>query len=237
MLKRALPALLLAVVLFSCNFSPPTMRVLNTVGGARIVSFAQTPLTQATTSVSLNQGVNWQAGQLAIAAIISYNGTNPSITAPRGWRLIRDDTSLTTRQSLYWHIIQACDPTTQAWTFSEPVDTQGVVLVLDKFDSAKPIDASSGNTGGGQVLTGTPMTTRSDGDLILFFYATDFVGTAPGHDIPHDLGMIVDLDREPHEYWVLAAYQSGSGKTGAATCNAAQVFRWVAAQVAVRRAT
>ncbi|HUO05309.1 MAG TPA: hypothetical protein VMU16_08945 [Candidatus Binataceae bacterium] len=202
-----------------------------------MVTFAQTPLARSAPTLSLNQGSNWKAGNLAIAAIVTYNGSGPSITAPRGWTLIRDDISPTTRQTLYWHVVEPCDPISEVWSFSEPVDSQAVVLLLDKYAAVKAIDASSGNSGGGQILTANSLTTRNDGDLILAFYATDFVGTSPGHDIPPNMTKIVDLEAAPHEYWVVAAYQSGRGRTVDLTCNAAQVFRWVAAQVAIKRAT
>ena len=73
-----------AVFVVACN-SGPSQTADNTVGGANVVSTAQTPMATATTSLSLDWGKKAQAGQVAIADVISYGGPKTTITAPAGW--------------------------------------------------------------------------------------------------------------------------------------------------------
>src|ERR1700674_5663261 len=91
----------------ACN-SSPSQTIDNTVGGANVVSSAKAPLQKATTSLTLDWGPK-ASGQVAIADVLSYGGAKPAITPPAGWQLIRDDSTKTTRQSLYWHAIQPSD--------------------------------------------------------------------------------------------------------------------------------
>ena len=104
MIKRALMGAA-AFLVVACNSGSPPGSADNTVGGANVVSSTQTQLTTETTSLSLDWGKKAQAGQVAIADVITYGGPKVTITAPDGWQMIRDDSTATTRQSLYWHTI------------------------------------------------------------------------------------------------------------------------------------
>lgn len=203
----------------------------STVGGRSIDAFSQ-GLTRRMTSLELGWSSSGSPGRLAIADVVTYGGNKPVITAPSGWTLLRDDSSPTTRQSLYWHVIEANDPSTQTWTFSEAVDAQGAILVLDNGVSTDPIDANAGSSANvsGQLVAKS-VTTTSDGDLILAFYATNFAGP---HEGPRDMKAIVDESRTPNTYWILATRQSQKGKTQDAICRTPQLFNWAAAQVAVK---
>lgn len=223
--KYALPPVM-AVFLAACNSSPPVPSVF---------SFAQTPLTKRTTRLALDWSSLGEPGRFVIADVLSYSGAEPKMGAPEGWTLIRDDASQSTRQSLYLHVIRANERSVQTWTFSQPVDTQGVILFLDDVATVDPVDATSGNTGSGSSLLAKSVKTTTGGDLILAFYATDFVGTRPDHDAPEDMSAIVDQIEWPHAYWILGTHPSRKGDTGDAPCTSAQVFTWVAAQVAIKR--
>src|SRR5271167_786854 len=169
------PTLMVAAAVFivACNSAPPGS-AQNTVGGANVVATAQVPMAKATTSLSLDWGKKGQPGQVAIADVLTYGGSGPSITAPAGWQLIRNNSTPTTRQSLYWHALEANDPGTATWTFSEPVDAQGALVLLENVASSAPVDMSSVKTGTGGTVHSDSMTTTADGDLILIFKATDF---------------------------------------------------------------
>jgi len=225
----ALPAFLL----FACNYSPPQSNE-NTVGGASVSSFAQTPLAKATTRLSLDVS-KAEPGQFAIADVISYSGAKPKITAPTGWVLLRDDSSPTTRQSLYWHSIKANEPN-PVWTFSEAVDARGAVLLLDNVAATDPVDASSGTAGNSGVVAKSVTTTRG-GDFILAFYATDFFGVGLGPKCPNDVSSIIDQETQSHEYWIVGSYQNRKGETEDIACPSAQLYNAVAAQVAIARGT
>ncbi len=168
MLRHNLIAIAAVFVVIACN-SVPVQTAENTVGGANVVSSAQAPMATATTSLTLDWGPKGQAGQVAIADVISYGGKKPTITAPAGWQMIRDDSTPTTRQSLYWHAIQGNDSSTATWTFSDPVDVQGAILLLDNVASAAPVDVSSGNSDNSGTLNAKSVVTTGDGDLILTF--------------------------------------------------------------------
>lgn len=235
-----------AVFLVTYNSSPSSGSAENPVGAASVVSSAEAPMTKGTTSLSLDWGPNGQTGQLAIADVLSYGGPQPTITAPDGWQLIRDDYTQTTRQSLYWHAIQADDSGTASWTFSEPVDAQGAILLVDNVGSDSPVDMTSGNTGGeaGGLLTAKSVATTSDGDLILAFNATDFGAYRPtvckkcdglNPELPPNASVIINHESTALEYWILANYQSQMGDTEDQVSGAPQFFNWVAAQVAIRQ--
>ncbi len=243
MIKRAL-MVAAAVFVFACN-SGPAQTPENTVGGANVVSSAETPATKGATSLSLNWGSKAQAGQVAIAVVLTYGGPKPTIAAPAGWQMIREDSTPTTRQSLYWHAVKANEPSTATWTFSEPVDTQGAMLLLDNAATTAPVDMTSGNTGtGGIELTAKPVATTTDGDLILAFNATDFgayryatCGKCDGlnPELPTDVGVVINHQSTALEYWILTNYQKQMGETEPQASKAAQFFNWVAAQVAIKR--
>jgi hypothetical protein len=242
MIRYALVAVA-AVFVVACN-SSPSQTPENTVGGANVASSAQAPMAKATTSLSLDWGKKGQAGQVAIADVLSYGGAKPTITAPAGWQMIRDDSTLTTRQSLYWHAIQANDAGTAAWAFSGPVDAQGAIVLLDNVASAAPVDMTSGNTGTGGTVTAKSIATTSDGDLILAFNATDFGayrhtactkcdGLNP--TLPPNVSVVLNHESTALEYWILANYQNQMGDTEPQASAAPQFFNWVAAQVAIKR--
>ncbi len=231
MIRYALLAVA-TVFITACN-SSPSQTAENTVGGANVVSSAQAPMARATTSLSIDWGSKGQAGQVAVADVLSYGGSKPTINPPAGWQLIRDDSTKTTRQSLYWHAIRANDTSTATWTFSEPVNAQGAVVLLDNVASVAPVDASSGNTSS-PGLTAKSVTTTTDGDLILAFYATDFGGGGLNPQMPTNMSSILDMESAPREYWILGTYQSHNGETQDAACASGQSFSWVAAQVAIK---
>src|SRR5215470_3401352 len=101
MIKRVLILVSVAMLAVACNSGTPGSAT-NTVGGADIVSSAKAPMSRATTSLSLDWGKNAKAGQVAIADVLTYGGPKVTITPPTGWQPIRDDSTSTTRQSLYW---------------------------------------------------------------------------------------------------------------------------------------
>ncbi len=238
MIKRVL-MLAAVVLLVGCN-PGPSQTADNAVGGATIVSNVQTPLTKGATNLSLDLGKKVQPGQVVIADVITYGGSKVTITPPTGWQLIRNDSTDTTRQSLYWHAFQANDANTATWTFSQPVDAQGATIVLDNVAAASPVDMSGGNTGTGGTVTAKSIVTTGDGDLILSFYATDFAhpGLLGGFtQPPPNTKTVVNQQDAPLEYWILASYQTQNAATDEQVCSASQIFNWVATQVAIKRGT
>lgn len=253
-MRRFLPAVL-TVFIAACNSSPAPEGHLATFGGASVISLA-TPVTKKTRSLELGWLMVGVPGQFAIADLLTYGGANLTISAPPGWTLVRQDTNPSIpnpvipplKQSIYWHIIQPNEPGTQTWSFSERVSAQGSIILLDNISPAAPVDASSGNPGlGNDNPMANSVTTTSDGDLVLFFYATDYGGpgltplmpsTPAAVHVPiPGFGRIVDRTLMENEYWVDAAYQASRGKTTNAVSVIVQPSTWIAAQVALRLAS
>lgn len=243
MIRYSLLAVAAAVFVAGCN-SGPSQSAENSVGGANVVSSAKAPFAQATTSVTLNWGAKAKPGQFAIAEVLTYGGSKPKITAPPGWQQISDGSTATTRQSLYGHTVAASDPSTSTWTFSEPVDAQGAIVVLDNVASGWPVDASSHNIGGGGAVVAKSVATTSDGDLILSFNATDFGAYRPhictvcdglNPQLPQDVAVVLNHESTAREYWILANYQTQPAETELQESGTGQIFNWVAAQVAIKR--
>ena len=223
-----------AVLLCGCN-SGPTQTIENTVGGANVVSSTKTAMAPQATSIALDWGKKGLAGQVAIADVVSYGGPKVVITAPADWKLIRDDSTATTRQSIYSHALTASDVSPATWTFSAPVDAQGAILLLDNAAADAPVDMSSGNSGTGGTLTAKSVATTADGDLILGFFATDFHLPGLAASQPADVSALIDQEAKPNEFWILASYQSAQGATEDMVGTAAQLFNWTAAQVAIKK--
>jgi hypothetical protein len=200
-----------------------------------VFSFVKAPLTKATTTLSIDWSILGQSGRFAISSVTMYRGARLSVIAPVGWTLIRDDSTTTFRQLLYWHFIEANDKTVQIWSFSQPVDAQAIVVLLDGVALKDPIDATSSNHGSGNPLIARSVTTSSDGDLILAIYSTDFVGTAPGHDLPDNMSEIADQVESPDPYWIFERPQNHRGETGDSLCKAGQGFSWIASEMAIKR--
>lgn len=236
MIKRALMGAA-AVFIVACNPGPPPASSTNTVGGADVIASTHSKMATATTSLALDWGKKAQAGQVAIADVMTYGGPKTAITAPDGWKLIRDDSTATTRQSLYWHAIQASDPSTSTWNFSAPVDAQGAIVLLSNVAPGAPVDMSNAKTGSGGSLKSSTMTTTADGDLVLIFKSTDFGNSPLQAQVPGDMSAVVAQEKSPHQYWILATYQGQNGATEETDFEFPQLVNWVAAQVAIKHAT
>lgn len=223
-----------ALFVVACNAGSPERSATNTVGGADVVASTQAPMATKASSLALDWGKKAQAGQVAIADVLTYGGPKTKITAPAGWQLIRDDSTPTTRQSLYWHAIQASDPSSSTWQFSAPVDAQGAIVLLANAAATAPVDMSNVKTGAGGDLKSTSMTTTADGDLVLIFKSTDF-GNAPLHwQPPGDMTMVSAQENAPHQYWIVATWQGQNGPTEETEFSFPQLVNWVAAQVALK---
>ena len=232
-------------ILLACT-SPALDAQRVPLDGARVVAVAQTPMTlddasttqtpmpKEVASITLNAPAQVQPGQLLIADLITLGGGAPTITAPSGWQLIRDDISPTTRQSLYYHFAGSNDATGE-WKFSQPVLAQGAVLTLDNVWATDPVDTTSGMTGPKDQVKAPALTTADDGDLILVFYGTDFAFINPGPTVPDNLIPIVYQQSDPNPYWILADYQSKRGDVAEADSPTPQLYNVAAAQVAIRR--
>ncbi len=225
--------LVMVALLIGCEPSP-TESKLGTIGGASISAMVQTPMLRAAARLAVETNAKPRTGQFMIADILTYGGKATVITAPPTWTLLRDDSTISVRQSLYVHAVGENDSGSAAWTFSRPVDAQAVTLLLDNVSLEAPVDVTNGDTGT-LGLIAKPVTTSSDGDLILVFFATDFQGTGLGAQVPLDMIVIAMQEAKPLQYWVLGTYQSSKGETDTVRCPTGQLYNSIGAQVAIRR--
>lgn len=228
--------LITALVLFlsACHRPlPPDVHIAK-LEGVTITSLAEA-FVKRTRTLTIDWGPMGNSEQVALAQVLSYSGKAPSITAPLDWNLIRDDSSQgTTRQSLYWHRIQSGEPSAQTWSFSQRVDAEGVILLLDGLARISPLDVSSGKDGGGINPIPPSLVTTYDGDLVLAFYASDFGPEGLGVKMPPKMYSVVDQTSAQREYWIVGARQVHQGKVDGASAQTVQLSNWVAALVALR---
>jgi len=222
----------------ACNASPtPDIGVENSVDGAIIDSYwPTTPPVKNAKNITMKWSERAAPGEVAIADLVTYKADKATIFPPTGWALIRDDGGQHVRQTLYWRAVQANDPHEFAWSFSEPVDAQGTIILLADARLDAPVDGSSGNgrgVQGGSDMVAKSVKTTSDGALVLAFYANDFGGA--GFNAPDFMGEIVEDETQLGGYWILGTYQKHKGPTPDAICHGGQGFDSVSAQVAIRR--
>ncbi len=122
-----------------------------------------------------------QAGDAMVAGI-TVSGT-PTVTAPAGWTLVRNDSrSSTLRQVVYVKIAGSSEPASYTWTFSSSAGAAGEISAYIGVDQTTPVDASAGQSSASSTSISVPsVTTTSDGDLLvaLFGIATNATITPP----------------------------------------------------------
>ena len=235
MMTLRILSVVMAVFLSACQSPPAPDLHMGKAAEVNVMSLAQ-PLAKQTKVLSIDWGPLGSPGQLVIAQVLTYSGKEPVITTPAGWTLIRDDSSgPTTRQTLYWHVVQASEPSAQTWTFSQRVDAQGAILLLDPAAHTSSLDISSGQSGSGNQPIAPSLTTTNDGDLILAFYASDFGPGGLSVTMPAKMSTVVDKTLAQKEYWILGGSQTSKGKIENITCDTVQLSNWVAALLAIKR--
>ena len=224
---------MLSLLLAGCDTFPPEGKQ-NTVDGASISSVTQIPMSEGTRTITLDPLRKPVEGQFIIADVLSYGGEKAITTSPPDWKLLRSESAGFVHQSIYSHAIQSNDHGSNVWTFDRVVKAQGTVIVLDNVALDAPVDTTSANVGNPGIAT-KPIVTSSDGDLIIAFFATDFLGTGLGPELPADMIAIADQEAKPFEYWILGTYQALKGETTAVKCPSGQLYNMIAAQIAIRR--
>jgi len=224
---------ILSLLLAGCNTFPPE-GMQNTVAGASISSVTQIPISKRTRTITLEPLRKPVDGQFVIADVLSYSNEKPTTAPPPHWKLLRNESAGLVHQTIYARAIQSNDPGSSVWTFDRIVDAQGTIIVLDNVELDAPIDTTSANMGGPGIATKS-MVTSSDGDLMIDFFATDFLGTGLGPRLPAGMIAIADQESKPFEYWILGTYQALKGDTAPVACPSGQLYNMIAAQIALRR--
>ena len=170
-LRRHIPVLILALVLgATVSGAGPALSALPAGGGAvTTASTGGTTLTVARPSTTAG-------GDVLVASVNARLSSSASISAPAGWRLIRQDScspgyrSLT--QALYYKVAGASEPAGYDWSLSSASSATGAVLDFKNVDRTTPIDAHSGafmpDT---RSSTAPSITTTVPGDVVVGFFA------------------------------------------------------------------
>ncbi|SFK92042.1 fibronectin type III domain-containing protein [Geodermatophilus ruber] len=146
-----------AVPVTTPSDSPPPPQ-----GAVSFVGAASANGTTASTAVAGPAGI--RAGDVLVAAV-STRGA-PTITAPAGWTLVRQDTSGTTmRQALYVKVATDGDGSS-TWTLNRAQATVVQVLAYRGVNTTAPVVASAGALTSTAALV-SPAVTAVDGATVL----------------------------------------------------------------------
>jgi len=178
-----------------------TVAAVDAAGNASVQSAgvpATTPGGQTTSGVTLHGSsfaANLTASSLTIPApagaqpgdvevmAIAARGA-PTLTAPAGWTLVRQDANGTTmRQTIYTHVVGTGEPASYTWTWSTAQAAAGGILAYGGVSTVTPVNVSGGqaNVSATSVTAPSVTTTKAGAQLVGFFgtgAATTF--TAPG---------------------------------------------------------
>lgn len=79
-----------------------------------------------------------------LLAVVSARG-NPTITAPSGWKQVREDRQGTTlKQIVYVKAAGISEPSSYTWTLSRAIGAAGAVMAWSGVDTSAPINAHGG---------------------------------------------------------------------------------------------
>ncbi len=122
-----------------------------------------------TTTLTLDAPSGVEAGDVMLAEV-AVRGT-PRITRPAGWTAIRSDKTSGQKQSIYYKVATATEPTTYAWAFSRAKPAAGGILDYAGVDTSSPIDAVGGQVNTSSTsLTAPSIVTTANADMLGAFF-------------------------------------------------------------------
>ena len=201
----------------------------------RFESFATSLDNQGNTLV-IGKPAGTQAGDLLIACIGFEKGSQPSITAPSGWTLIRRVNSGTNNGGACYHkIATASEPASYSWQFTAGPKRAGGIARYSGASATAPIHVSAGAASSSQSdqHTAPSVTTTLDNARVIVYYTskkscayTPAAGTEERWDVPNTAGglpsnMLADFE------------QAGAGATGAKTATCTEPEVWQAITIAI----
>lgn len=133
--------------------------------------------TEATLTVPVPET---EAGDLLLASI-DVRG-QPTITAPVGWQLVREDLNGTAmRKGTYWRIATGSEPASYTWRFSAKPPAVGIMLAYSGVSTTAPIEASSGRLSTGATVSAPSVQTSVAGAQLVGLFGVARVSaiTAP----------------------------------------------------------
>lgn len=138
-------------------------------GGGISLRGAVTARNNAEATVVVPLPVN-QPGDLLLASL-DVRG-QPTITAPAGWQLLRQDVNGTAmRKATFWRLAGTAEPATYTWTFSAKPSAVASMLAFSGVSGSSPIAAAAGQvTAKSTSVTAPTVTTTSPGAVVVGLY-------------------------------------------------------------------
>ncbi len=192
-------------------------------------------------SITIAKPAGTQAGDVMVASVV-LNDDDPSISAPAGWTLVRQDAVLNAvLQAVFVRVAGASEPASYTWSIPDFRRITGGISTYSGVDTAHPVDAHNGATDavGSTSIVAPSITTTTAGAMILHLAAINAEGTIapPGGSTERweNHAFRVDSTRD-----ALAAsadmVQADAGATGSRTATASQSGRNIGVLLALRPA-
>jgi len=196
------------------------------VAGPIGVRGAQASYSDGGTVVTLAMPAGVQAGDVLLAQVsaLNYNVASITLSAPAGWKLVRQDRSSAgdNVQAIYVRVAGGSEPASYSWPVNTTVDGSGGIVAYYNVNTANPIDTSSGQySSGSSTVTAPSLTTTHSGEELAAFMSS-FLGEGGG-DWTLPAGMTqrwIELDGGYDVTAALADSTLGAaGATGARTAS------------------
>ncbi|HEY3237993.1 MAG TPA: metallophosphoesterase, partial [Acidimicrobiia bacterium] len=192
-------------------------------------------------SITIAKPTGTQAGDVMVCSIV-LNDDDPSVSAPPGWTLVRQDGVLNAvMQAVFVRVAGAAEPSSYTWNIPDFRRIAGGISSYSGVDTAHPIDAHNGATDsvGSTSIIAPSITTTTAGAMLLHLAAINAEGTIsppPGSTERWESNAFrVDSPRD-----ALAAFsdivQADAGATGNRTAVASLPGKNVGVLVALRPA-
>ena len=174
-------------------------------------------------------------GDVMVAAV-GIRGV-PTVTAPAGWTLIRQDAAGTyTTQALYYRVVTATEPVNYLWSFSASVPAAGGITAYTGVNTAAPVNASGGtgqNTNTTSIVAPSVTTTVAGARVVGFFSIGGTNSITPPAGMTEQ-GEASSTAGSNHVTWEASDFaQTTAGATGPRTASATNPHPNVGALVAL----
>jgi RHS repeat-associated protein len=190
-----------------------------------------------TTSLTIAAPTGTAADDVLLAVIATR--TNPTITAPVGWALVRSDNDSTAfRQSIYVRTAGASEPGSYIWSFSGPVTSAvGGMVGYSGLDPLSPIDAHGGQVAGGTSVTAPSITTTVDDTILVGFFGDENDSTyTPPAGMTERFDVLAGGSSSQSSVSAADAVQAAAGATGTKVATSSKNATYVGQLVALRPA-
>jgi hypothetical protein len=155
---------------------PPTTRPTPT-RGILFRAAASNESDRPRNSVTVDRPAGTRAGDVMVASVVLND--SDALTVPAGWREVREDmVSDLLRQSIYYRVATASDPSSFTWSIARDRRLAGGIASYAGVDTARPIDAHNAavDTSGDATLTAPSITTTTSGGMLLALMAVNSDG-------------------------------------------------------------